>query len=118
MMRVSPSYAGTLARPKVIDMRKSSASRRGALDNETLGRLDALAKMLVVGFPIVAVVTYHSRRDRLMVDIWSQIDPHGPRTPQMRSCSVALDECPDPDAYVRQVIGDFLTDTGPWYYQR
>jgi hypothetical protein len=99
-------------------MPKTSARRRASIDNDSVGRLDALAKMLVVGLPIVTVVTYHSRRDRLMVDIWSQIDPHGPRTPQMRSFSVAIDDCADLDGYVRQVVGDFLRDTGPWYYKR
>jgi hypothetical protein len=98
--------------------RFSSAQLRGSLDLEAVGRLDALAKMLVVGFPIVAVATYHARRDRLTVDVWSQVDPHGPRTPQMRSASVKVSACPDLDGYVRHVVGDFLTATGPWYYKR
>jgi hypothetical protein len=99
-------------------MSKTSAQRRSSLDSETISRLDALAKMLVVGFPIVTVVTYHGRRDRLTVDVWSQIDPHGPRIPQMRSSSTQASTCEDLDGHVRQVICDFLKDTGPWFYRR
>lgn len=96
----------------------SSGKRRAPLDAETVGRLDALAKMLVVTFPIVAVVTYHRPRDRLTIDIWSQVDAHGPRTPQMRTISVRATACEDFDAHVRSVIGEFIKDTGPWYPAR
>jgi hypothetical protein len=98
--------------------KSATARRRGLLDTADVGRLDALAKMLVVGFPICAVVTYLPRRDRLTVDVWSQIDPQSPRAPQMRSGSVRAADCEDLDGYVRKSIGDFLSETGPWFYKR
>jgi hypothetical protein len=69
-------------------MSKTAPARRGLPDSKAVGRLDALAKMLVVGFPICAIVTHLARRDPLTVDVWSQIDPYSLRAPQMRSSFV------------------------------
>jgi hypothetical protein len=97
---------------------KNSSQRRPQLDSDTVSRLDALAKMLVVGFPIMPVVTYHRLKDRLTIDIWSQVDPNSPRTPQMRSSSTAAATCEDLDQFVRSAVADFLKETGPWFYRR
>jgi hypothetical protein len=74
--------------------------------------------MLVVGLPLMVVVSYHRTRDRLIVDIWSQIDPRGPRAPEIRSSSTRASTCDDLDGYVRTCVGDFLKETGPWFYKR
>jgi hypothetical protein len=87
------------------------------MDPEELMRLDALAKMLVVGLPVVAVVTYHKRLDRLTIDVWSQVAPATKRLPQKRTWSVKPAEHPDLHRYVRERITEFLSTTGPWFFK-
>lgn len=82
------------------------------IDEEERSRLDALAKMLLVGLPISAVVSYHKGLDKLVLDVWSQVGPHSTTVPQKRTFSVKAAECPDRDMFVRERVGGFIDATG------
>jgi hypothetical protein len=90
-------------------------------DDEVVARLDALAKSLIAGLPVAAVVTC-SRTHGLTLDAWTMVPPgtaaqtHSSQLPQKRSWSIRYDQVAAAHAdalehFVKAHVAEFLKAT-------
>jgi hypothetical protein len=97
------------------------ASSTQRQDDEIVARLDALAKSLISGLPVAAVVTC-SRTQGLTLDAWTMVPPgtaaqsQSSQLPQKRSWSIRYDQIAAADAdvlerFVKVHLAEFLKAT-------